>query len=66
MNEKKVGKYLKNKGIVFNWTIKDVKKCMNEMYSNGTFGWETGGLCFKKTKKGRKYIEFIRTRCYLD
>ena len=29
-------------------------------------GWQTGGFEFKKTKKGRRYIEIIPIRIYVD
>ena len=66
MNEKKIEKYLKTKGIRCNLNVKDIKEAMDEMYRDSASGWEMGGLVFKKSKSGRKYIEFVTTRCYLD
>jgi len=63
MKYEKVKKYLKTKGMVGNWTLEKFKVISSEMdYS----GWSAGGLVFKKSLSGRRYIQFEPGRCYID
>lgn len=65
MNEKKVEKYLKNKGIECDWNLQDFKNIMNDL----ALDWEgekTGFLIFNKSKSGRRYIKFESSRCFID
>jgi len=73
MNEKKVEAYLKLKGLpsyAMNWDVIELKKFLRENSSDDWIkefsGFECGCLRFSRAKSGRRYIQFLPGRCYID
>ena len=66
MDEKKVGRYLEKRGLVHLkevWSIPELKAIIKDIRWDGE---ECGYLVFKISKSGRKYIQFVAGRCYID
>jgi hypothetical protein len=62
----KITTYLETSGIHNNWwtyaELIEIERTESNMFE----GCETGYLRFSKTSSGRRYIQFLPSRCYLD
>ena len=66
LDERKVLRYLKRRGLnsyYKDWDMKDFKRVLEDIEFSD---WETGCLRFCTAKSGRRYIQFLPGRCYID
>lgn len=64
MNKKKIKNYLESRGSIGTcWTLEQFMRILPEMDFKGE---EAGYLRFGRTKKGRKWIQFLPKRCYIE
>lgn len=69
MAKSRIDKYLENKGVLYGGfeSEEDLRKFVKNNENILHFkGEESGNLIFKKTKSGRRYVQFTPSKCYLD
>lgn len=65
MNEKRLAKYLEDKGVgrFQSWNVEKLKEVLKDVNFSGE---STGGLKFCTTEEGTRYIQFTPRRFYLE